>query len=204
MSFLEASSVTPAKWRILGPNDTAAETCAGLNWPLVVKALPSEAEHKTELGLVKLRVQTSEDVDIHASEFRRIMGNSDMSVLVQEMVTDGVEVVLSCLRDTDFGPVLSIGSGGVAIELYRDVTYLALPVTPEQVETSLRKLKLWTQLEGFRGAPRADVEALLKAAVQFGNMMLATPSLAEAEVNPVLVRPQGKGLAAVDFLAKIN
>ena len=204
MSFLEASSVTPAKWRILGPNDKAAETCAGLNWPLVVKALPSEAEHKTELGLVKLRVQTSEEVDTHASEFRRIMGNSDMSVLVQEMVTDGVEVVLSCLRDTDFGPVLSIGSGGVAIELYRDVTYLALPVTPEQVETSLRKLKLWTQLEGFRGAPRADVEALIKAAVQFGSMMLATPSLAEAEVNPVLVRPQGKGLVAVDFLGRVK
>ena len=123
-----------------------------------------------------------------------------MGVLVQEMITDGVEVVLSALRNTDFGPVLSIGSGGVAIELYRDVTYLALPVTPAQVETALRKLKLWTLLDGFRGRPRADIDALIAAAVRFADTILATPTLVEAEINPVLVRPAGKGLAAVDFL----
>jgi acyl-CoA synthetase (NDP forming) len=202
MSFLEDSGIPPAKWRVLGPDDTASDVCADLNWPLVVKALPSEAEHKTELGLVKLRVQTPDEVDRHAAEFRRILRKPAMGVLVQEMVTDGVEVVLSCLRNTDFGPVLSIGSGGTAIELYRDITYLALPVTEEQVEVSLKKLKLWTLLQGFRGAPRADVKALTQAAVRFGDVMLATPGLTEAEINPVLVRPQGSGLAAVDFLGK--
>ena len=119
---------------------------------------------------------------------------------MQEMITDGVEVVLSALTATDFGPVLSIGSGGVAIELYRDVTYLALPTTPAQVEAALRKLKLWSLLTGFRGAPRSDIDALITAAVRFGNVVVATPDLAEAEINPVLVRPEGKGLAAVDFL----
>lgn len=202
MAFLEDSGVTPAKWRLLGPDDKAESVCSGLDWPLVVKALPTEAEHKTELGLVKLRVNTPEEVDAHAASFRQIAGKPDMCVLVQEMVTDGVEVVLACLRNTDFGPVLSIGSGGVAIELYRDVTYLALPATPRQVETALKKLKLWSLLNGFRGAPKADIPALVNAAVQFGDMMLATPGLTEAEINPVLVRPEGKGLAAVDFLGK--
>ncbi|MDR3534493.1 MAG: acetate--CoA ligase family protein [Rhodopila sp.] len=204
MSFLEESGVTPAKWKVLRPGDKAAEICADMNWPLVVKVLPSDAEHKTELGLVKLRVQTAEDVDAHAAAFRAKLGKPDAGVLVQEMITDVVEVVLSSLRNTDFGPVLSIGSGGVAIELYRDVTYLALPVTPEQVGAALRKLKLWTLLEGFRGAPRADIDALIKAAVRFGHMILATPDLAEAEINPVMVRPAGKGLAAVDFLGTVS
>jgi acyl-CoA synthetase (NDP forming) len=204
MSFLEDCAVPPARWKILGPGQNAAEICAGMNWPLVVKALPSEAEHKTELGLVKLRVQTFEDVEHYAAQFRKIVGKPEMGVLVQEMITDGVEVVLSSLRDTDFGPVLSIGSGGVALELYRDITYLALPVTTEQVEAALRKLKLWNLLEGFRGAPRADIEALVHAAVEFGNMILATPELSEAEINPVLVRPAGKGVAAVDFLGVIS
>ena len=107
------------------------------------------------------------------------------------------------MRNTDFGAVLSIGSGGVVIELYRDVTYLALPVTPDHVEAALRKLKLWSLLEGFRGAPRADIDALIKAAVRFGDMILATHDLAEAEINPVMVRPAGKGLAAVDFLCTV-
>lgn len=200
MSFLEQSAVTPAKWRILSASGKARDVCAGMSWPLVVKVLPDAAEHKTELGLVKLRVQTPEDVDAHAADFRKVLKQPQLPVLVQEMVTDGVEVVLSCLGSTDFGPVISIGSGGVAIELYRDVTYLSVPVTPAQAEAALKKLKLWTLLHGFRGAPKADIAALVNAAVQFGNMVLRTPDLAEAEINPVLVRPEGKGLAAVDFL----
>ena len=123
-----------------------------------------------------------------------------MGVLVQEMVGDGVEVVLSCLRQTDFGPVVSIGTGGVAIELFRDVTYLALPVSAEQVLAALRKLKLWTLLQGFRGKPAADVDALAGAAVRFGDMFLATPDVLEFEINPVIVRPKGQGLSAVDAL----
>ena len=204
MSFLVESGVTPANWVILRTGEKAADACAALPRPLVVKALPSEAEHKTERGLVKLRVRSDEEVDEHAAAFRRIIGNPGAGILVQEMVTDGVEVVLSCLRNTDFGPVLSIGSGGVAIELYRDVTYLALPVTPAQVEAALRKLRLWSLLQGFRGAPRADVHALVAAAVKFGDAMMATPDLAEAEINPVIVRAEGKGIAAVDFLGVIS
>lgn len=200
MDYLEQSDVTPARWTLLEPGVPAAEGCKDLTYPLVVKVLPDAAEHKTELGLVKLKVQTPEDVDAHAAEFRKILKDPSLKVLVQEMVTDGVEVVLSCLGNTDFGPVLSIGSGGVAIELYRDVTYLALPVTPDQVEAALKRLKLWHLLEGFRGAPKADIDALIKAAVSFGNTILRTENLAEAEINPVLVRPEGKGLVAVDFL----
>lgn len=200
MDYLDTSAITPAKWTLLQPGVSAAEGCKDLTYPLVVKVLPDAAEHKIELGLVKLKVQTPEDVDAHAAEFRKILSNPDLPVLVQEMVTDGVEVVLSCLGNTDFGPVLSIGSGGVAVELYRDITYLALPVTREQVEQALKRLKLWTLLEGFRGAPAADTEALITAAVEFGNTILRTPDLAEAEVNPVLVRPKGQGLVAVDFL----
>ncbi|MEZ5649979.1 MAG: acetate--CoA ligase family protein [Burkholderiaceae bacterium] len=202
MAFLQDSAITPAKWCLIMPGTSASIACADLNFPVVVKVLPDAAEHKTELGLVRLRVPTPEAVDAHVADLRRILANPDLPVLVQEMVTDGVEVVLSCLGNTDFGPVLSIGSGGVAIELYRDVTYLALPVTPDQVERALRRLKLWTVLQGFRGAPRADIPALVRAAVAFGDTILRTPDLAEAEVNPVLVRPEGHGVVAVDFLSK--
>jgi len=126
MDYLEASGIRPVYWRVLGPDDRAAAACSALVYPLVVKVLPSESEHKTELGLVKLRVQTPAEVDAHAADFRRRLGKPEMGVLVQEMVDGGVEVVLSCLRNTDFGPIISIGMGGIAIELFRDVTHLAL------------------------------------------------------------------------------
>lgn len=201
MAFCEDSGVTPAKWLVLGAEDRAETACADLKYPLVVKVLPSESEHKTELGLVKLRVATPEAVDAHAAAFREQLGKPKMGVLVQEMVSDGVEVVLSCLRQSDFGPTLSIGSGGVAIELYRDITHLALPITEHQVITALKRLKLWTLLKGFRGKPECDVEALARAAVNLGNQFLVTPRLDEFEINPVIVKAKGEGLCAVDALA---
>lgn len=200
MQFCVDSGVTPAKWLVLGPQDRAGKACAHLSFPLVVKVLPSDAEHKTEMGLVKLRVQSAEDVDALAAQFRQRMGKPEAGILVQEMVGDGVEVVLACLRNADFGPVISIGMGGVAIELFRDVTYLALPVSEAQVLTALRKLKLWTLLEGFRGKPAADVEALARAAVRFGDLFLVSPEVQEFEINPVIVKKKGDGLAAVDAL----
>jgi acyl-CoA synthetase (NDP forming) len=149
MQFCVDSGVTPVPWTVLGPTDLSASACAHLKFPLVVKALPSEAEHKTEMGLVKLRVTSHEEVDALARTFRERMGKPKAGILVQEMVGDGVEVVLSCLRNTDFGPVISIGMGGIAIELFRDVTYLSLPVTREQVISALAKLKLSGPAAGF-------------------------------------------------------
>jgi acyl-CoA synthetase (NDP forming) len=200
MQFCAESGLHPAKWVVLGPAERAATACAGMTYPLVVKVLPSESEHKSELGLVKLRVRTPEEVDAHAASFRAQLGKPDMGVLVQEMVEDGVEVALSCLRRTDFGPVISIGTGGVAIELYRDIAHLALPVSEEQVLAALRKLKLWTLLQGFRGKPAADVDALVRAAVRFGDLFVAATDVQEFEINPVIVRPRGQGLRAVDAL----
>ncbi|UVH60648.1 acetate--CoA ligase family protein [Variovorax paradoxus] len=111
---------------------------------------------------------------------------------------------LSCLRNADFGPVISIGTGGVAIELYRDVAYLALPVSEQQVLAAMRKLKLWTLFQGFRGKPAADVEALARAAMRFGDMFLASPQVREFEVNPVMVKKKSDGLAAVDALVTVD
>jgi succinyl-CoA synthetase alpha subunit len=200
MRFCEGSGITPAQWVVLGRNDCAAKSCAGMRYPLVVKVLPSEVAHKTEMGLVKLRVPSPQEVDAHAADFRERLGKPDMSILVQEMVDEGVEMVLSCLRKTDFGPVIAIGSGGVAVELYRDVTHLALPVTAVQVLTAMRKLKVWFLLKGYRGKPAVDIDNLAHAVVRFGDMFLACPDLVEFEINPIIVRPKGEGLAAIDAL----
>lgn len=201
MSFCSEAGATPANWVILGPQDCAADACIDLNYPLVVKVLPSDAEHKSELGLVKLRVGSPKEVDDIATDFRTRLGKPGASILVQEMVDGaGVEVVVSFLRQTDFGPIMSIGSGGVAIELYRDVTYLALPVTTDQVCAALKRLKLWTLLQGFRGKPAADVEALANAAVRLGDLFVATPDIQEFELNPIIVNRRGEGLRVVDAL----
>lgn len=200
MSVLSECGIGAPGWRVLGPDEKAAQTCRDFVYPLVVKVLPSEADHKTELGLVKLRVTSPEDVDALADSFRKTLKKPDAGILIQEMVDRGVEVVLSCLRNTDFGPVLTVGLGGMGIELFRDVVHLALPTDATQVGNALRNLKLWTLLKGFRGKPKADIAALTEAAVRFGDMFLAMPNVDEFEVNPLMVLPEGSGLVAVDAL----
>ena len=200
MSVLSTCGIDAPGWRILGPSDRAVEACRDLAYPLVVKVLPSEVDHKTELGLVKLRVVSPEDIDALAASFRTTLGKPDAGILVQEIVDGGIEVVLSCLRKTDFGPVLTIGLGGMGIELFRDVAHLALPTDATQIGNALRKLKLWTLLNGFRSKPKADIAALTEAAVWFGDMFLAMLDVDEFEVNPLMVLPEGKGMVAVDAL----
>jgi acyl-CoA synthetase (NDP forming) len=200
MTFCEECGITPAAWVVLRSNERAADACRRLTPPFVVKVLPSDVEHKTEGGFVKLRIASFEAVDAIAADFRQRLRKPHAGILVQEMVGDGVEVVLSCLRKTDFGPILSLGSGGVAIELYRDVAYLALPASAQDVRRALSRLKLWTLLNGFRGRPPADVEALVDGAVRLGNRFLATPTIDEIELNPVMVGAKDDGVRVVDAL----
>lgn len=200
MAFCADAGATPANWIVLKPSAQAAIACPHLRYPVVVKVLPSDAEHKSELGFVKLRLGSASEVDHIAAEFRERLGKPAAGILVQEMVDEGVEVVLSCLRQTDFGPIMSIGSGGIAVELYRDITHLALPASAEQVRAALGKLKLATLLGGFRGKPPADIDALVDTAVRLGDLFLAAPDLQEFELNPVIVHRQGTGLRVVDAL----
>lgn len=204
MNFCDEIGITPAKWAVLNLGDQAKSKCAELIYPVVVKALPEDADHKTELGLVTLRVANSVSVDNLAESYREKMKNPFAGILVQEMLSGGVEVVLSCMRGTDFGPILTVGAGGVAVELYKDVSHLALPVTPDQVTAALKKLKLWTVLLGFRGARLADIDALVSAIVRFGDRFLQTEELAEVELNPVMVLPKGQGVRAVDVLLSLT
>lgn len=200
MAFLSDVGIGSPSWAILGPDADASTACQKLSFPVVAKALPEDAEHKTELGLVRLKLGSMEQVAAAASDFRKIMGKPEAGILVQEMAGGGVETVLSCLRGTDFGPVLNIGLGGVAVELFRDVAHVALPAGRDQILRALQGLKLWHMLVGFRGSEPADIDALLDAAVALGDRFLATPDLHELEINPLIVRSKGQGLLALDAL----
>jgi succinyl-CoA synthetase beta subunit len=190
-------------FRVLASSEGAREACAGLRYPVAVKALPEDSDHKTELGLLALNVTDAAGADREAARIRGLLRKPEAGVLVQQMAEQGVEVVLAAVRNPDFGPVLAIGLGGVAIELFRDVAWLALPTHPEAVRDGLSRLRLATVLKGFRGKPPADVEALVAAAVNFGDAFVATvPAAAEMEINPLIVLPAGQGVVAVDYLIK--
>ncbi len=202
-TFLADAGIGMPGWRILRSSDDAVLACAGLQFPVVVKALPADSDHKTELGLVLLNVASAADVAGAAATVRQRLGKADAGVLVQEMVPGGVEAVLSIIRNPDFGPVLAIGTGGIAVELFRDLGYLAMPVTRAQVIALVARLKLSTLLKGFRGKPAADAGALVDAALGLAaRFAQCDSSMQEIELNPVFVMPGQSGVLAVDALVK--
>lgn len=202
VALLENCGMRVPGWRAVSPGQDAAEACDGLSFPVAVKALPEDADHKTELGLVHLNVSPSR-LAAAVDEIHQRLGRQ-AGVLVQEMDHGGVEVLLSALSNPDFGPVLAIGMGGTTTELHGDVAYLALPTTPARVRRALRGLKLRTLLEGFRGRPAADTEALLHAATALGDRFVAIGgAVQELEINPLFVHERGAGgIVAVDALVK--
>lgn len=203
MAWLDAAGIAVPGWTLLGAGDDVAQACASLKPPFAIKALPEDAEHKTENNLLALNVADASGVAIQASRIRKALGKPQARVLVQEMVSGGVEVLLAVTRNADFGPVLAVGLGGIAVELFKDVAWLSLPTEPARVHAALSRLKLGTLLRGFRGKPPADVDALVAVAVALGSSFVATlPALDEMEINPLLVMPAGQGTLAVDALFK--
>ena len=171
---------------------TIAEVAAKLRFsaPYVLKGLGFA--HKTEAGAVRLGLSTLE-------------GQAEMpgatGYLVEEMITGAVgEILLGLRRDPVYGVTLTLGMGGVTAEVLADTVTLVLPATKAQVLDAAKGLRLWPLLDGYRGRPKADMDALADIAVKLGQVMLADDSLEEIEINPVLVRETGA--VAVDALIR--
>jgi acetate---CoA ligase (ADP-forming) len=199
-NFLEACGIDTVPWAIVKPNDDIQGAVSHLRFPVVVKALPEDAPHKSELGLVRLDVRDRLELIGAAADIRARLGG-EHSVLVQEMVGASTEALISVRWDKDFGPIVAIGMGGVGVELFDDVCYLALPTSEAEILRSVARLRLAALLDGFRGAEPRDMEALVKAAFALGNAFAESGSVGqEIEINPFCVLPRGQGGVAIDML----
>jgi acyl-CoA synthetase (NDP forming) len=124
-----------------------------------------------------------------------------LGVLVQEMVHGGIEVIVGLSQDPLFGPVLLLGMGGIFVELYQDVALRACPITEHDAREMLQEVKGARLLEGFRGQPAADVEALIHLMVRVSHLGIqCEQEIREMDLNPLLVLPRGQGVRAADAL----
>jgi acyl-CoA synthetase (NDP forming) len=162
--------------------------------------------HKTEAGVVRLGVQS--EVELRQA-YAEIMHNAQhhapkaqvLGVLVQEMVRGGIETIVGLSQDPLFGPVLLFGMGGIFTELYQDVALRACPISQSDAREMLQEVKGARLLEGFRGHPVADVEALVHLLVRVSQLgVQCEREIRELDLNPLLVLPRGQGVRAADAL----
>jgi acyl-CoA synthetase (NDP forming) len=132
---------------------------------------------------------------------RHLGGDEADGLLVQQQVVDGVEIIAGLVVDPQFGPFVLLGTGGVLAELLSDVVLRPAPVTAEDVREMIGEIRGKALLDGFRGAPPADVDALVDAVVALAQLGTDhADRIAELDLNPLLVRPAGHGVVAVDAL----
>ncbi|OWU85938.1 hypothetical protein ATO6_03385 [Oceanicola sp. 22II-s10i] len=184
--------------------DEAVTAAEGMGYPVVLKIQSPDILHKTEVGGVRVALPDADAVraaydDIIASAAEKARGAAVSGVLVQKMAPKGVELVVGVVNDATFGPIMMIGAGGVAVELYGDVSHYPAPIGPARAEALLRGLKSAPLFSGFRGsapidlAPAAELISRISRAAMAGREVIA-----EMEFNPVILHADGSGVTVAD------
>jgi len=197
--------ITPQRF-LTQSSDEAVEAANKLGFPVVLKVDSSEILHKTEAGVV--RVNVKDDVEV-SSVFNEIMESAKKvsnakdinGVLVEEMVTGGIEVMAGLTVDEQLGPVILFGSGGTSVEVYKDVTRRICPISKQDAYEMIDEVNASVLLKGFRGASPKDIEALAHLLVNLSQLGASlSEDVKELDLNPVMVLDKGKGVKAADAL----
>jgi acyl-CoA synthetase (NDP forming) len=183
----------------------AQAIAARIGYPVVLKAQASALSHKSDAGGVILGLGDAEALSegwdrLHANIASHAPGLALDGVLVEAMGARGTELIVGARNDPDWGPVILIGFGGVQAELLKDVRLLPHDLTHAAAAAELRMLKGSALLDGFRGSPALDVDAVADLVCNLGTLLAGTPAIREIDLNPVIVYPRGKGVVALDAL----
>lgn len=208
--LLEAFGIRTPRRRLARTAAEAAAAAAELGGRVAVKVVSPDVPHKTEAGGVVLGVSGEREA---GAAFERISSAVEAhlpsarveGVEVQEMVEGGVEALLGVYTDEQLGPILTVGLGGIFTEVLGDVSVRPVPITRGDAEAMLDELRGKKVLEGARGRPRADREALVDSMLRLSALADALRDRRpEVDLNPVLVLPEGQGAVAVDWLFRLG
>ena len=207
-ALIAAAQVPVTRDRLLPLVPGAA--AADLPYPVALKIVSPDIAHKTDIGAVLLGITDEHALAAAAAEIvanaRRAAPKARLDgLLASEMIRDGIEMIVGVVNDAAFGPVVAVGLGGVYTEILHDVAYRIAPFRLAEAHAMLDELKGRALLDGARGQSSRDVDALAQALVHVADLAWALRGrLQELDINPLLVRPRGQGVIAVDALVTLR
>jgi acetyltransferase len=190
--------------------DEALAAAKRIGYPVAIKVQSPDISHKTEARAVRLAIGSDKEL---GSAYDQVLANARAynasarieGVLVQEMVGDGTEAILGITNDPLFGPAVMFGLGGIFAEVLKDVSFRLAPVTPAAARDMVEEIAGYPVLAGARGRPQADVDALVDAITRLSALAVDLKDrVAELDINPLFVFPEGKGVKAADGLIKLK
>ena len=193
-AMLKAYGIPIAQTEMAASAEEAVEIANKMGYPVVLKIFSADISHKTDVDGVKLNLQ--DDQQVHDA-FNEIISNAEIrrpdakveGVTIQPMI-DGNgahEIILGAKKDPVFGPVILVGLGGIAAEVFNDRTLSLLPITEKSAHRMLQELKSWQILSGYRGKKGINVERLIEIMIRFSYLIADFPEIKEMDINPLFV-----------------
>lgn len=187
----------------------AVKLAEQIGYPVAVKLASHQIVHKTEMGGVRLNLADEQEVRDAFEAIRTKLAQAQEleameGVLVQPMVSGGVEVMVGMTRDPLFGPLIAFGLGGIHVEILGDVQFRVTPLTDQDATEMVRSIKGYRVLTGYRGQPAVDLKALEEALLRISQLVEASPEISELDLNPIFALPEGHGCRIVDARIRIQ
>jgi acetyltransferase len=203
-AILEAYGLRIPRSELAKDADEAARIAAEIGFPVVLKIASPDILHKTDVGGVKVGLQSPADVrdafDLIVYRANRYVPNARIwGCVVQEMTPKGLEVLVGMNRDPQFGPLVTFALGGIYVEVLKDATFRVAPFSRDEAWEMLNEIRARKLLDGVRGAPPVDKEAVVEALLRIGQLVQDFPEIVELDINPLMVFEQGQGATAIDM-----
>lgn len=207
-SVLSALGLPLAAGAVAHSPEEAAALASVLGLPVAAKLSSRRIQHKTEIGAVRLNLQTEQAVrkafaDIMARARQSGPLDADDGILIQPMIVGGVETMIGLVEDPLFGPIVAFGLGGVHVELLGDVRFRVAPLTDRDADELLREIRGFPLLEGYRSHAPADINALREILLRLSRLAETVPEISELDLNPVIALPPENGCRIVDARIRV-
>jgi acyl-CoA synthetase (NDP forming) len=186
--------------------EAAGAAADELGGQVVLKGIAPGVLHKRDAGAVVVGLEGRAAVESAARDMAARLASQGHPIerfLLQPQISEAVEMLVGVTHDSTFGPVVACGAGGTLVELVKDVVVRLAPLTEREADEMLASLRTYPLLTGYRGSPPADVTALRTLLLRVGRMADYLHGIVEMDLNPVMVLPDGKGVAVVDARVRV-
>ena len=205
--LLAEHAIAVPRYVVASSIEESIEKADSLGFPLVMKIISPDIIHKTDMGGVKLNIHNEQQLrksyqDIMACIKKNKPEANITGVLLYKQLPEGIEIIIGMTRDPQFGPTVMFGLGGIFTEILQDVSFRICPIAKIDVEEMLNETKGIKVLQGYRGNPKSDIDAVIKIIIKISEIALQYSTIKEIDLNPVMVYE--KGAVVVDGKVLLN
>jgi len=195
--LLKDIGISIPEQKLTKEREETIQAAENIGYPVVMKLIAEDIVHKSDTGAVKLNLKNKEEVESAFEELMKIPSKTEKQISVQGMAKEPIaELIIGMTTDPQFGPALMFGIGGILVELLEDVSFRIAPITEYDAKEMIHEIKGFPLLDGFRGKPKADIDAIVDALMKISKFVMENENIYEMDLNPVFIYEDG--LVCVD------